>query len=313
MQLTNVKLPFGLINDRLKHINDVPNGRACGCVCPKCKRPLEARNAGTIRAHYFAHYNSEECSGATETAIHLMAKQIIAESKIVKTPLFEQTPKQKDIENNVHYGKQVKFDSKVIKAEYAILEEQRQGYKPDVTLIYKKTPLLVEIKVTHQVDYDKQLKAENNHEAMLEIDLSGVDAEIVLDMANFERYVIHEAPRHWIHNPRGEAQYESNLTELNADVEQINIKLYPKRQAPKKKEEHEKKNHLEFEARKSHERAKHADKLIELDLYLSAEWQKQRKFSLENTISNFPRFEEIKNAELTNRVGPLVDIDVKSD
>ena len=64
---------------------------------------------------------------------------------------------------------------------------------------------------------------------MLEIDLSGVDAEMVLNMANFEHHVIHDAPRHWIHNPRGEAQYGSNLKELHAYVEQINIKLYPKR------------------------------------------------------------------------------------
>lgn len=312
MQLNNVKLPFGLINDRLIHIHDASKGRACGCVCPKCKRPLEARK-GKIRAHYFAHYNSEECSGATETAIHLMAKQIIAESKTVKTSLFEKIPQKTDIEGNVHYGKQVKIDSREIKAEHAILEEQRQGYKPDVTLIYKNTPLLVEIKVTHQVDDDKKLKVENNHEAMLEIDLSGIDAQILLDMANFERYIIHEAPRHWIHNPRGEAQYESNLKELHARVEQINIKLYPKRQAQKKKEEHEKKKHLEFEARKSQERAKHADKLSELELYLSPTWQKQRKFIQENTIVNFPIAEKIKNAELTFGLPPLVDITVKSD
>jgi hypothetical protein len=64
MTWNNAKLSFGLVDGRLKHIDDVLNGRSCGCRCPKCNRPLEARNAGTIRAHY----DSDGCSGATETA-----------------------------------------------------------------------------------------------------------------------------------------------------------------------------------------------------------------------------------------------------
>jgi competence CoiA-like predicted nuclease len=101
MQLNSVKLPFGLIDNQLKHITEVSNGRACGCVCPKCKRPLEARNNGKIRAAYFAHYNAQECVGATETAVHLMAKQVIVEAKVIKTPAFNKTPEKRDIEYNL--------------------------------------------------------------------------------------------------------------------------------------------------------------------------------------------------------------------
>ena len=31
---------------RLVHIDDVPNGKACKCVCPACKGALQAKNKG---------------------------------------------------------------------------------------------------------------------------------------------------------------------------------------------------------------------------------------------------------------------------
>ena len=324
MQLNNVKLPFGLIDDKLKHIDDVPNGRACGCVCPECKRPLEARNKGKIRASYFAHYNSEECSGATETAVHLMAKQIIAESKVIKTPVFHKTPEKGDIEYNSHYGKPVKFDSQEIKTEQVIIEEQRQGYKPDITLIYKNRPLLVEIKVTHRVDEEKQLKVKNNNEAMIEIDLSDIDSEILLDMAKFENHVIYEAPRHWIHNPHGEWLYQQSYDELNTRVNKINIALRQKEDELKKKKERQNKHRLkiaeqkaqekiEFEIRKSQEIEKNKDKLSELQAYLSHEWQYQRELLQYSESSNFPVVAKIENAERTYELPQLINIPVKND
>ncbi len=37
----------------LRHIDAVPNGKACGCVCPACGESLVARQ-GVVRAHSFA-------------------------------------------------------------------------------------------------------------------------------------------------------------------------------------------------------------------------------------------------------------------
>lgn len=41
----------------LVHVDDAPNGKACGCVCPDpgCGQPLIARNNGKKRIHHFAH------------------------------------------------------------------------------------------------------------------------------------------------------------------------------------------------------------------------------------------------------------------
>ena len=35
---------------KLVHVDSVPRGRACNCVCPCCYEPLEARHGG-IRVH----------------------------------------------------------------------------------------------------------------------------------------------------------------------------------------------------------------------------------------------------------------------
>lgn len=61
----------------LKHIDDVPNGNGCGCICPACKQPLQARNEGSKRMHHFAHQSGVDCPNACETSIHLLAKEKI--------------------------------------------------------------------------------------------------------------------------------------------------------------------------------------------------------------------------------------------
>ena len=40
---------------RLLHIDDVPSGLACDCICPGCSRPLVAKK-GRLQAHHFAHH-----------------------------------------------------------------------------------------------------------------------------------------------------------------------------------------------------------------------------------------------------------------
>ena len=65
------------IEGDLVHIDNVPNGNDCGCVCPACKKPLQARNAGLIREHHFAHQVGVDCPTAYETSLHLLAKEKI--------------------------------------------------------------------------------------------------------------------------------------------------------------------------------------------------------------------------------------------
>src|SRR5690349_11042424 len=67
----------GSPDDQLIHISRVLNGKACACLCPKCRDPLIARQGDRL-LHHFAHESGYACSGAAETALHRIAKQCLS-------------------------------------------------------------------------------------------------------------------------------------------------------------------------------------------------------------------------------------------
>lgn len=66
---------------------EVQSGRACECVCPGCLSPLQARK-GDQNVWHFAH-DSHACATGAETAIHLMAKQILASERNIRLPAVQ--------------------------------------------------------------------------------------------------------------------------------------------------------------------------------------------------------------------------------
>lgn len=70
-------------------IDDVhQNGNQCDCFCPYCHAPLQARKEGSKRQHHFAHMPDSECKVSHESALHLLAKEIIEEKKAVMVPAY---------------------------------------------------------------------------------------------------------------------------------------------------------------------------------------------------------------------------------
>lgn len=66
---------------------EVESGLACACICLGCRAPLIAKK-GTKFVWHFAHEGAA-CDSGLETAIHLMAKQILADEKTVTLPAVE--------------------------------------------------------------------------------------------------------------------------------------------------------------------------------------------------------------------------------
>ncbi len=60
----------------LVHVDDAPNGKACGCVCPDpgCGQPLIARNNGKKKIHHFAHIGGT-CAWSAELALGVVSRQ----------------------------------------------------------------------------------------------------------------------------------------------------------------------------------------------------------------------------------------------
>ena len=74
--MTTLLIPYGLVDGRIVHVDDVQRGKACGARCAGCDSELVAKK-GEERIHHFAHYqaNGHECEGW----LHKTAKRILYE------------------------------------------------------------------------------------------------------------------------------------------------------------------------------------------------------------------------------------------
>ena len=75
----------------LHHIDDVPNGDACGCFCPDphCGQPMRARQ-GKKRIHHFAHVGgSQDCHWAAENVISKVAAEVVRQNGFMVFPDLE--------------------------------------------------------------------------------------------------------------------------------------------------------------------------------------------------------------------------------
>lgn len=105
------------------------------------------------------------------------------------------------------------------------------GMRPDVVLEDDHpttVPLLVEVKVSNAVGHEKAALVRKRGWAMIEIDLSKLDADAVLDNA-FERAVLQEAPRFWIHSPTAERLFEQVQAKVEQQVADRNAQILAER------------------------------------------------------------------------------------
>lgn len=142
----------------LVHVDNVANGAKCACHCPHCNEPLHAKNGGEQREHHFAHVHGKECKGAYESALHLLAKEILQETGRIMPP--------KSADRN--------FPSGLVNIHNIEIErlDERYGIKPDAEGNFDNGKrLLIEFYVSHKVDSKKrQIIVENNLKC-IEIDI----------------------------------------------------------------------------------------------------------------------------------------------
>ena len=76
-----------VMTGELVHVDDAPNGKACGCVCPDpgCGQPLIARNNGKKKIHHFAHIGGT-CAWSAEYLLAELALEVINERGSVWFP-----------------------------------------------------------------------------------------------------------------------------------------------------------------------------------------------------------------------------------
>lgn len=153
---------------RTVFIDDVPNGKDCGCVCKECGGELIAKNNGERKAHHFAHKSGNDSIKCSQTALHLLAKEIIAEEK--RIPTFADGG--------------IKF----VEADFVEQEKNLGDIIPDLYAEHNGKPVAVEIFVSHAVDDEKLAKIQNHRLTTFEINLS----ELVFETKEDVRQAIYD-------------------------------------------------------------------------------------------------------------------------
>jgi len=205
------------------HVKDVQNGRECGCLCPVCKSPLIARQ-GKRRIWHFAHAADVDCCMGGETALHLAAKQtlkdlkgriLLPEEVILKAGWPRPVPQASKTRTRLNDLMTHMVPARLAAESVVRLEPQdwaRQGFRPDAVLEKDDSQLLIEIRVTHEVDAEKRRQMRKAQLGAIEIDLSDTDRNIAPD--DLKRLVVSEAPRKWLvtGRPGTRKKIEAELT-----------------------------------------------------------------------------------------------------
>lgn len=181
--MSEIKLPFGRnAAGRMVGADEVDNGLACGCFCPKCDARLVARQ-GEILRHHFAHHVERECEGAGETAIHLFAKQYICESLQLVLPHVPPHDVPHDLGPMLDAQAEVQLDER----------------RPDVWAKYASGHVAVEICVEHEVEPNKIAFYVERNVAAVEVYLHSYRDD---DDAAWPDIIAAFAPRRWLNPPR---------------------------------------------------------------------------------------------------------------
>jgi len=235
-----LKNPYGLLGGNVVTADIVDRGLACGCTCPDCGERLIANHGTGIKQPYFSHESGAECEAAYETALHLLAKEVLAEERRILLPPLKVTVDQSlttDARRNLQLLKSrmvpVPDDASdlVIPTTTVVPASHYQRFDrvdvevfldaviPDVVMHVADRALLVEIFVTHAVTDAKQRWLEENDLPMIEFDFSAADRTI--GKADLKRAFLQ--PRRplgngsskWIHHPKAQLGQDT----INSDFQ----------------------------------------------------------------------------------------------
>lgn len=195
---------YAFKDGKLVNIDSVNNGIQCGCVCPKCGEKLVARNGGTRMQHHFAHSADSTCVGSAETALHLIAKEVVKESGMLMLPDYDD-----------YKGTPMAFDE-------IILEERQEdsGLRPDCIGVKNGHQLWIEIKVNHAVDGVKLQYIRDQKQGCVELDLTSfLDKPYTRD--DLQQFLSNDkSQKEWLYIARHYEKHEAARQEALAQEQQ---------------------------------------------------------------------------------------------
>lgn len=214
-------IPFGERDGQLFQADEVANGLGCGCVCPECHRALVAANEGTKVLPYFRH-QQRACEGGHAAGVRRKAIELIVAALQVQLPPFSQAISAKTM-NGFAIRKTVSFESSLLQAERAAAAVKLSGVTVDVVLTTGEHQLLVYVRAAKRQDRQKDSALLALGVSVLELDLSHLGLETILDKDAFRQVVLFDLRvRRWLHTVRGTMMAERTRQAIQAEIDQRN-------------------------------------------------------------------------------------------
>lgn len=191
-------LTYGLSGDKLIPISEAPLGLACKCICPECKMPLVAKNnPDNIRTAHFAHSSGHTCKGALESALHLLAKQVLQECKGLRLPAFHHDYNPLNKQSLFQKSMPIVFDKVLLEqAPSGILNHE---IRADAIGLNADGEIAIEFAHTHFAGKTKKATLEATGICCIEINLEGQ----TLNKESLEQFFLSESENiYWLNNPR---------------------------------------------------------------------------------------------------------------
>lgn len=190
----DARLVYGFLDGQLVHVSQVSRGLGCRCTCPHCHTDLIARQ-GAVRIAHFSHQGGQLCYWARETAIHLLAKEIISRHTALELP-----------EVRSRYHDRVLAGARRIEYNGVRVEKRFHDIVPDIIVTADGADLIIEVFVTNKVRSAKAAKIRQQHTRAIEVDVR--DLRHVLDRAEVTQQIIEETEhKFWLYAP----EFESDL------------------------------------------------------------------------------------------------------
>jgi hypothetical protein len=204
-----MKNPYGIAKDGSVVLASDPTlkrGLACGCTCPPpCGARLELHR-GEIISPYFAHEDGADCATATQTALHMLAKEVLQEEMRLKLPPLRVYPSEQlgPWVLRKHVSRSI-VSAQTIQADKVTLERKLGGIIPDVLFQIRDRSLVVEIRVSHAIDAEKKTKIEEMEIAAVEFDFSEmnriVEKKDIKDALILGQRVPGQGWGEWVYHP----------------------------------------------------------------------------------------------------------------
>lgn len=219
---------FGIKAEQVVHVRDVDRGLACDCTCPHCKSPLVAKK-GNKNIHHFAHsaydIEIEECGYGNQTALHLIAKEILLQERYIMLPELHVYAVATDVNGREHKASEARKPYR-LPIDQVIDECVLDGIIPDIIIRSGLKELLVEIAVTNFVNNRKRNWLKQRDKASIEIDLSGYYRSIgrdgEWDIEKLRHMIVDSVTeKTWLHNPKSAEIYQRLLGQAKHEADQV--------------------------------------------------------------------------------------------